>query len=707
MVFQSFVNNAALLVALSYLYTLVTRRWQRDDLVGCISCGLLFGLMAVGVMLSPMEMGPGLIFDTRTVVISVAGLFCGPVTAAIAALVTILYRIWLGGMGLAPGIATTLSAALIGVLFYYGRKTWGRPGTLFYFYLCGLLVHAVMLLCMFILPRELAWQIVSRIAWPVMLIYPLATLLLALLLADQQKRLDMERQLLVSEERFRSLFEQAGDAIFVSDFDGNLIDVNQAAQTTLGYSREELLHMRVQDVDPQAPTRPALQEFWRSHFDTGRAATFESVHRRKDGTTFPVEIRAGFIGRQQPPLVLGLARDISARIQADEERRRLEEQLLHAQKMEAVGTLAGGIAHEFNNILAAMIGYAELTLALYSRDGVTRPEHLQEIITSGKRASELIKRILAFSRKAELIDFTDVDINEIVAHAVTILEKTLPREIRIDTDFAAKAGTIRADAGQLEQVLVNLATNAKDAMPDGGRLTIKTERLEISEQAPPLVPDIKPGCYLRLIVRDSGQGMGPDTVAQIFNPFFTTKEVGAGTGLGLSVVYGIIKGHHGYIGCHSTPGRGTTFEIYLPTGREQGSVPRRRAAPLSIPSGQNETVLLVDDEKSLLDIGKRLLEDNGYQVLLAGSGEEAVEIFRQQGDEIDLVLLDVSMPGMGGRRCLKELLALKPQVKVIIASGYAVDDSLQEILEEGALAYVAKPYTMVDLLNTIHKALQD
>ena len=705
MVFQSFVNNAALLVALSYFYTLVTRRWQRDDLIGRISCGLLFGLVAVGVMLSPMEMGPGLIFDTRTVVISVAGLFCGPVTAAIAALIAILYRFWLGGVGLAPGIATTLSAALIGVLFYYGRKTWSRPGSLLYFYLCGLLVHAVMLLCMFTLPRELAWQIVSQIAWPVMLICPLATLVLALLLEDQQKRLDIKRQLALSEERFRSLFEQAGDAIFVSDFDGNLLDVNRAAQTTLGYSREELLHMRIQDVDPQAPPRRALQEFWHSRFDSGRAATFESVHRRKDGSTFPVEIRAGFIGKRQPPVVLGLARDISVRLQAEEEHRRLEEQLLHAQKMEAVGTLAGGIAHEFNNILAAMIGYAELALALHSRDGVIRPEHLQEIVTSGKRASELVKRILAFSHKAELIDFIDVDINEKLVHAVTILEKTLPREIRIDTDFGTDVGVIHADAGQLEQVLVNLATNAKDAMPEGGRLTIKTERLEITDQAPDLAPDITPGTYVRLTVRDSGQGMEPGTVAQIFNPFFTTKEVGSGTGLGLSVVYGIIKGHHGYVGCCSTPGRGTTFEIYLPAGRAGGSVPRRAAAPLSIPSGHNETVLLVDDEKSLLDIGKRLLEDNGYQVLLAGSGEEAVEIFRHQGDEIDLVLLDVSMPGMGGRRCLKELLALQPRLKVIITSGYAVDDSLQEILAEGAFAYVAKPYTMVDLLNTIHKAL--
>ncbi len=705
MVFQSLVNNAALLLILGYLSTLVSRHWQGKARLGQILRGLLFGLVVIGVMLSPLQLAPGLVFDTRSVVVCISGLFGGPITAAITALFSITYRIWLGGVGVAPGITSVLSAAVIGVAFFYWRKRWKRPNNALYFYLFGLLVHAVIIAGMFTLPRELAWQTVSTITLPVLLIYPVATLLLALLLADQESRIATERQLVESEERFRTLFEQAGDAIFVSDFDGNLVDVNEAAQRSLGYTRQELLALRIQDIDPNFPSSQVLQDFWQSHLRPGHGATLETVHRRKDGSTFPVELGAGFMECRDKRLVLGLARDISERVEAEEERTRLEGQLLHAQKMEAVGTLAGGIAHEFNNILAAIIGYAELSLALHHRDGTINPGHLEEILNSGMRASELIKRILAFSRKAEEVEFTTFAINEELEHVVTILGKTIPREISIDTDLAPEVGAIRGDAGQFEQVLLNLGTNAAHAMPDGGRLIIKTERSTVGAEQPPPVADMKAGEYVRVSVCDTGTGMDPQVLKQIFDPFFTTKDVGAGTGLGLAMVYGIVTSHRGYIRCTSEPDKGTCFQIFLPSTGDSCQPSTQPSGSLPVPAGDNETILLVDDESSLLDVGKGMLEANGYQVLLAASGEEALEVFAEHGEAIVVVILDVSMPGMGGRRCLEGLLEIRSSVRIIIASGYAVDDSLQTIMAAGACGFVAKPYSQQQLLVAIRQAL--
>ncbi len=707
MVFQSLVNNAAILLALSYLYTLASRYWQKNDLRTQGVRGLLFGMVVVGVMLSPLQLAPGLVFDTRSVVIGISGLFGGPLTAAVTAIFSIGYRIWLGGVGVAAGVATAFSSATIGVLFFYWRRKWKQPSSTLNFYLFGLLVHVAMILCMFALPRDLAWQTIVKITVPVMLIYPLATLLLCLLLADQEARVVTERQLLESEERFRTLFEQAGDAIFLSDFNSNLVDVNRAAEKSLGYTRKELLGLRVQDVDPKALDWEAQQEFWQEQFKAGAPVTFESVHRRKDGTVLPVEIRAGFVEQGPQPLVLGLVRDISERVQAEKERKSLEDQLLHAQKMEAVGTLAGGIAHEFNNILTAIVGYAELSLISHERKGCSDPQYLQEILNSGKRATELVKRILAFSRKAEVTEFKVFDVNKELEHVVTILEKTIPREIRIKKELAPDVGTMRGDAGQFEQVLLNLGTNAKHAMPDGGLMTFRTERVQVGMDQASFLPDMKPGSYVRLRVSDTGHGMDTETIKHIFDPFFTTKEVGEGTGLGLSMVYGIVKGHQGYIDCTSELGKGTTFEIFLPTAKEP-LAPIGAAAALKEPAaGHNETILVVDDEPTLLDLAKSFLEGNGYKVLTANRGEEALRIFAQQGKDIAAVLLDVSMPGMGGRRCLQGILEIKSQAKVIVTSGYALDDSLQEILADGATAFVAKPYGQKDLVDAVHVALVD
>ena len=396
---------------------------------------------------------------------------------------------------------------------------------------------------------------------------------------------------------------------------------------------------------------------------------------------------------------------ILQRRQDMQNRLNLEEQLRQAQKMEAVGTLAGGIAHDFNNILAAIIGYTELAQDRQA-EGEKPGAELDEVLRAANRARDLVRQILTFSRRSPRAP-RQLDLNQVVNHGLTMLARTIPRMVEIRTDLADGLSPFTGDAAQIEQVVVNLGINAADAMPDGGVLEFKSESVLLDGRFCREHVEVEPGRYLRLAVRDSGQGMTPETVEKIFDPFFTTKEVGKGTGLGLSSVYGIVKDHGGHIFCRSRPGEGTLFDIYLPE-EQAGSPPHEAESHASgIQRGAGETVLVVDDEPALREVGCRVLEAAGYRTLEAASGESALERFRAGNGRVDLVVLDLSMPGMGGKRCLRELLALDPSVKVVVASGYTSDKSLNEILAQGAAAFVAKPFSGGHLLETVHRVLEE
>jgi nitrogen-specific signal transduction histidine kinase/ActR/RegA family two-component response regulator len=385
------------------------------------------------------------------------------------------------------------------------------------------------------------------------------------------------------------------------------------------------------------------------------------------------------------------------------DRKESEKQLLHFQKMEAVGTLAGGIAHDFNNLLQAIQGYVDLLLI--DRDaGDPDYRKLQQIAHAAQRGGELTRQLLTFSRKAESKKML-LDLNREVGQAVRLLQRTIPKMIDIELRLAEPLKAVEADPVQVEQIIMNLAINAKDAMPEGGRLIIGTENASLDEGYCRTHLGAKPGDYVLLTVADTGHGINRGILDRIFEPFFTTKEVGKGTGLGLAIVYGIVKSHHGYISCFSEPGEGTSFKIYLPA-RAQAAGLEEQEPEAPVKAG-TETVLLVDDEDAIRDLGKQILERFGYKVLTAVDGESALDLYRREQDRIDLVVLDLIMPGMGGKRCLEELLKANARARVLIASGYSDTVPIKETVALGAKNFIGKPYEIRKMLAMVRQVLDE
>jgi signal transduction histidine kinase len=384
-------------------------------------------------------------------------------------------------------------------------------------------------------------------------------------------------------------------------------------------------------------------------------------------------------------------------------RRELEEQLYQAQKMEALAALSGGIAHDFNNILHCILGYTELAL-LKKYKGNPDYDLLKQIESMVQKGKYLAEQLLAFGRKMDS-QLDVLDLNQIIKNVEKILRRTIPRMIDIELQLDHSLKNVAADAGQCEQILMNLCINAKDAMPDGGKLTLKTENVRLKEKPDTVHINLPPGDYIRLTIADTGHGISEDTLSHIYEPFFTTKEKGKGTGLGLSMVYAIVQNYDGAIGCSSDPGAGTTFRIYLPTaGTTCDSVQSGSQQPVTGTSSGHEVVLMIDDETDIIKIGRKILQESGYAVITARSGEEGIAKYLQ--NRVDLVLLDVSMPGIGGIKCLHQIMSLSPEAKVIIISGYLSNGRVEEAMALGAKAFLNKPYSFEELLTTVRNVLE-
>lgn len=383
------------------------------------------------------------------------------------------------------------------------------------------------------------------------------------------------------------------------------------------------------------------------------------------------------------------------------ERKKLETQLLHAQKMEAVGTLAGGIAHDFNNLLQAVIGYTELLIQVQTPES-TDLAYLERILASGKRGAALVKNLLTFSRKVEP-RFSRVNLNHEIVEAQKLLFHTIPKTVKIIVRSNGDIHDIMADSSQIGQVLMNIAVNARDAMSGAGTLTIETENTWLDEDYSRFHPEVKPGPYVLISISDTGHGMDKHTLEHIFDPFFTTKEVGQGTGLGLASVYGIIKQHHGHITCYSEPGVGSTFKVYFPALKDENSEPTVNSETL-LPTG-SETILLVDDEPSLLELGKKILNRFGYKVVEASDGRVALDVYMSGGHEISLVLMDLNMPEMDGLSCLAEILKLNPDARVLLVTGFLDSSPNVDPKAVGAVGLISKPYNLKRLLTEVRRAL--
>jgi len=379
-----------------------------------------------------------------------------------------------------------------------------------------------------------------------------------------------------------------------------------------------------------------------------------------------------------------------------EELRQTQQQLIEAEKLTALGTMAGGIAHDFNNILCGMIGH----LNILARQIPPDEEHLQHIDTIEKsafRAAELVKQLLTFARQKPM-DITTIDLNKIVRDLLVLLESTFDGQISIKTDLDPGLPAVLGDSAQIEQAILNLCVNARDAMPGGGTIAITSKKVVLDANFCTLQHDAEPGSYVMLTVQDTGSGINKRILPRVFDPFFTTKEVGKGTGLGLAMVYGIIKSHNGFCTIESTPSKGTDFRIYIPVaGRKDEKAPPARE-PISL---DGRTILLVDDEVIVTAMLTDYLEDLGCTAIVAHNGKEAVDIFKQRREEIDLVILDIIMPVMGGRETYQELIKIQPDVLVLVSSGYMMNTETQEILNMGAQGFLQKPYRMDDVLHKI------
>src|SRR3954454_14639216 len=498
-----------------------------------------------------------------------------------------------------------------------------------------------------------------------------------------------------SEARYRSLVQSSVYGIYRSSLEGRFLDVNPALIAMLGYERPEqvLLLDPEKDVFAQPQEHARLIEEFRR---TGRLDGIELKWKRKDGSVITVRISGRAVSSADEPadVLEAIAEDVT-------DRRALEDQLRQSQKMEAVGRLAGGVAHDFNNLLMVISGYAEVILASLPPENPLH-EKGRAIQLAADRATTLTRQLLAFSRK-QLLELKVVDVNAIVEDMERLLRPLIGENVELVTALAPQAAQVRADAGQLEQVLRNLVVNAKDAMPGGGRLTIQTQNTVMDERPRPGQQFIRPGRYVMLSVSDTGSGMDKETQSRIFEPFFTTKEKGKGTGLGLSTVYGIVKQSGGYVMVESEVGHGTTFHIYLP--QVEGIAEKQTPSAPHAASGGSETILLVEDEESVRQLVRDTLEAKGYRVLEAESGEAGLSIAEGHDGKIDLVITDVIMPGIGGRELVKQLAQARPSTKFLYLSGYTEDAIVSEgSLEEGT-AFLQKPFSLQSLSRKVREVL--
>ncbi|MBF0497691.1 MAG: PAS domain S-box protein [Deltaproteobacteria bacterium] len=500
-----------------------------------------------------------------------------------------------------------------------------------------------------------------------------------------------------TEEVYRSLFDASADAIVLYDLEGRTRYISPAFTKIFGWTLDEVVNTRIPFL-PEAEKETTLKIIVDIIKTGAPCHGFESKRMSKDGRSLDVSISASryddHAGR--PDGLLVVLRDIT-------QQKLLQAQLQHAQKMDAVGALAGGVAHDFNNILQAIMGYIQLLL-LDKDENHPEYEELRAIEQAARRATELTQQLLTFSRKVESKK-RPMELNMEIMQVKKLLARTIPKMISIDLDLADDLGLIDGDPAQIEQVLMNLGVNAKDAMPEGGRLSFKTRNVTLDEEYCRMHPGMKPGSYAQITISDTGQGMGRDVQEHIFDPFFTTKEVGKGTGLGLSIVYGVVKDHGGNITCYSQPGQGTEFRIYLPELDIEACLEQDPDAE-EMPPGGDETILLVDDEAAISNLVTQLLVTHGYSVLTAANGFEALQVYKQNVDQIALIILDLNMPEMDGRACLEQLRQMDPEVKVIIYSGFSSESVKESAIAAGAKTFLTKPFNVVKMLTVIREVLE-
>ena len=494
-----------------------------------------------------------------------------------------------------------------------------------------------------------------------------------------------------------ALLESAGQAIISIDPAGRIVLANRRAEEMFGYTREELLGGRIEMLLPEdkraAHTGDRDRYFERPHVRP-MGIGMDLAGRRKDGLEFPVEVSLSYVEMEEGLFAIAFVSDTS-------QRKQLEDQLMHAQKMEAVGRLAGGVAHDFNNMLTVISGYNRMILDEMSALDPLRG-YAEEILKAADRAGALTNQLLAFSRR-QIMKPRVISVNSVIGQTEKMLHRLIGEDVELRFSLNPAAGNIKADPNHVEQALVNLAVNARDAMPLGGRLTIETENVPLDETYAKTHMGVTPGEFVMIAVSDTGIGMDAETRRRIFEPFFTIKEKGKGTGLGLATVYGIVKQTGGDIWVYSEPNRGTTFKLYFP--RVQDAVSEGADGEDEEAQHSSGTILLVEDEQAVRDLTVKMLQRLGYRVLVAAGGAEAIEISAAHSGPLALLLTDVVMPNMSGRQLADALVATRPEMKVLYLSGYTENTVVHHGVLDSGVEFLPKPFSREVLSKKIRQVL--
>jgi PAS domain S-box-containing protein len=506
-------------------------------------------------------------------------------------------------------------------------------------------------------------------------------------------------------ERFRRLLEAAPDAILEVDADGRITLVNALAEQMFGYARGELIGQSIELLVP-ADKRSVHARYRAGYAENPRIRPMgpglELEVQRKDGTLLPVEISLSPNRSREDETVIAIVRDVSQRTQMEAMLRVSQERLKQAEKLEALGRLAGGVAHEFNNLLSMILGYSELLLPNLKSE--SSKNYVAKISSSAKRAATLTRQLLAFGRR-QVLSLRFLDMNAIVTDSCQMASRLLDNSIEIVVELAPEPAWIKADLAQVEQIMANLASNAQAAMPQGGKMSFAVSTVDVDDAHASYYPNLMPGKYVVLAVSDTGEGMKPEVKARLFEPFFSTREFGHGTGLGLASMYGIVLQNGGGISVQTEAGKGTTFQVFLP--RVQPDAP---SEPVTAPSKDieslrgTETILLVEDHGPLLELAREFLSGLGYQLLTTNFPLQALEISSRYTHKIDLLLTDVLMPGMNGRELARRLRIQRPEMKVLYVSGFA-DRAFEENALSGPDVFMEKPYEFDELARKIREML--
>jgi PAS domain S-box-containing protein len=695
MIFIDLIYNLALLVALSIISGFIGKRWKHA-LQGTLLQGLLFGSAAVIGMLRPLVLAPGLIFDGRSVMISLCGLFFGTPAAAVAGAMSLTCRIFQGGVGTAMGISVILSSALIGVFFHF---RWIRrdiditAARLFGF---GMIVHIVMLALTSLLPFHMILSTIQRIGPPVILTYPLATVLIGKILSDLQARERSRKIMKRTKERFKMLVNNAPFGMVLIGRDASFLIINPKFKETFGYEETDVPTGKAwfEKAFPEPEYRQKVIAAWiddnkyaRQGEQRPRIFTVTCKNGEKKVINF---IPVALSKNEQMMTTVDITRDVE-----------MEERFRQAERLESVGRLAAGVAHDLNNMLSPILGNAELMIL--DQDPASKIyRRAQGIIQAAERSRDLVAQLLAFGRKQMLVK-QSLDLCRIVEDIKKLIHRTIRENIRTKTILCAEPCPVYADLGRIGQILMNLCVNAQDAMPDGGTLTIEVRHAQIDESDSEMLVAAPAGEYVMLSVSDTGSGIDKETQQHIFEPFFTTKNE-LGTGLGLATVYGIVKQHEGHIQVISEPDKGTAFKIFLPLIQVELTETKEVAAPQSTPHG-SETVLVVEDNEMTREVASSILKHLGYTVFSAAGGNEALSFLGTHREPVDLLLTDVVMPDMDGKTLYEIIAQTFPNIRVLFMSGYAQNTIARHgVLDEG-IPFIHKPFSIENLAAKVRETL--